>query len=143
METLQSYLAGEWVTGKGKMATLVEPVHRGAPRPGSTEGLDFGKALAFARSEGGPALRAITFAQRGEMLRAMSRAIHAHRDELIGLAITNGGNTRSDAKFDIDGASGTLAAYADLGKELGDQRFLARRRRHPARPLRRASSAST
>ncbi len=50
----------------------------------------------------------------------MSRAIHAHRDALIELAIKNGGNTRSDAKFDIDGASGTLAAYADLGKELGD-----------------------
>jgi oxepin-CoA hydrolase/3-oxo-5,6-dehydrosuberyl-CoA semialdehyde dehydrogenase len=54
----------------------------------------------------------------------MSRAIHAHRDELIGLAIANGGNTRSDAKFDIDGASGTLAAYADLGAELGDARAL-------------------
>ena len=38
--------------------------------------------------------------------------------------MANAGNTRSDAKFDIDGASGTLAAYADLGKDLGDARFL-------------------
>ena len=66
----------------------------------------------------------MSFAARGEMLRAMSRALHAHRDELIGLAILNGGNTRSDAKFDIDGASGTLAAYADLAAELGDARVL-------------------
>ncbi len=40
----------------------------------------------------------------------MSRAIHAHRDELLeARASQNGGNTRSDAKFDVDGASGTLA----------------------------------
>src|SRR5439155_246983 len=50
--------------------------------------------------------------------------IHAHRDELIALAVQNGGNTRSDAKFDIDGASGTLAAYAELGAQLGDVKFL-------------------
>ena len=36
----------------------------------------------------------------------------------------NGGNTRGDAKFDIDGATGTLAAYASFGKRLGDRPFL-------------------
>ena len=48
----------------------------------------------------------------------MSKAIHGKRDELIGLAVQNGGNTRSDGKFDVDGATGTLAAYAEFGKEL-------------------------
>ncbi|HVH43191.1 MAG TPA: 3,4-dehydroadipyl-CoA semialdehyde dehydrogenase, partial [Labilithrix sp.] len=86
---------------------------------------DLGAALSYARERGGPALRAMTFVQRGEMLRAMSRAIHAKRDDLIGLAIANGGNTRGDAKFDIDGAIGTLAAYADLAAELGDTHVLA------------------
>src|SRR5205085_9204760 len=51
--------------------------------------------------------------------RAWSKALHAARDELIGLAIANGGNTRSDAKFDIDGAIATLAHYGDLGTQLG------------------------
>ena len=37
---------------------------------------------------------------------------------------SSGGNTRSDAKFDVDGAAFTLAAYAELGKSLGDRRFL-------------------
>src|SRR6202022_2994461 len=36
-----------------------------------------------------------------------------------------GGCTRSDAKFDVDGASATLAYYADLAQELGDARLLA------------------
>ena len=125
MTELESYLAGTWVRGTGRKITLVNPATEEALATTSTEGLDFKEALAFARSTGGPALRAMTFAERGAMLRAMSRAIHAHRDELIGLAIANGGNTRSDAKFDIDGASGTLAAYADLAAELGSVRVLA------------------
>ena len=54
----------------------------------------------------------------------MSKAIHARRDELLALGIANGGNTRSDAKFDVDGAIGTLAAYADLAPELGDTQVL-------------------
>src|SRR5437879_10580403 len=66
----------------------------------------------------------MTFAQLGEVLRAWSKALHAHRDELIGLAIANGGNTRGDAKFDIDGAIATLAHYAELGAQLGSLRAL-------------------
>ena len=124
METLQSYVAGAWITGSGKQSTLVNPATEEPLAVTSTEGVDFGQAVAFARAEGGPALRALTFAQRGELLRGMSRVIHEKREALIEVAIRNAGNTRGDAKFDIDGASGTLAAYADLGKELGDARFL-------------------
>src|SRR5690606_19929624 len=87
-------------------------------------GLDTAAALDHARSRGGPALRELTFAQRGEILRAMSKVVHAGREELISLAVANGGNTRSDAKFDIDGGSFTLAAYADLGARLGDRTIL-------------------
>ena len=125
MTVLESYLSGKWTRGKGREATLVNPATEEALATTTTEGLDFKGALAFARDKGGPALRAMTFEQRGEMIRAMSKAIHAHRDELIGLAIANGGNTRGDAKFDIDGAIGTLAFYADLGKELGATKVLA------------------
>jgi oxepin-CoA hydrolase/3-oxo-5,6-dehydrosuberyl-CoA semialdehyde dehydrogenase len=39
--------------------------------------------------------------------------------------MANGGNTRGDAKFDIDGASGTLAAYADVAAQLGAVKHLA------------------
>src|SRR4051812_15611298 len=124
METLQSHVAGRWVAGTGKMHALVNPTTEAEIAQTSTEGVDFGAAVAFARGEGGPALRALTFAQRGELLRALSKAIHAQREALIEVAVANAGNTRGDAKFDIDGATGTLAAYADVGKELGDARFL-------------------
>jgi len=125
MIELASFVSGRWEKGSGKAAELVNPSTEEVVATTSTEGIDLGAALAFARERGGPALRAMTFTQRGEMLRAMSRATHAKRDELIGLAITNGGNTRGDAKFDIDGAIGTLAAYADLAPDLGDTHVLA------------------
>lgn len=124
MTELASFLSGAWTCGSGKGAELLNPSTEEVVATASTEGLDLGAALAHARDEGGPRLRAMSFAERGELLRAMSKAIYEKRDELIGLAITNGGNTRSDAKFDIDGATGTLAFYADLGKELGDAHVL-------------------
>src|ERR1700753_198981 len=120
MIELASFVSGKWQKGNGKPAQLVNPSTEEVIATTSTEGLDFSTALDFARTNGGANLRAMSFTQRGEMLRAMSRAMHAKRDELIGLAIANGGNTRGDAKFDIDGAIGTLAAYADLAPELGD-----------------------
>jgi oxepin-CoA hydrolase/3-oxo-5,6-dehydrosuberyl-CoA semialdehyde dehydrogenase len=127
MIELASYVCGAWKAGrstKGGAATLVNPATEEAIATASAEGVDFGAALSFARDRGGPALRGLTFRQRGELLRAMSRAIHGRRDELLALATQNGGNTRSDAKFDVDGAIGTLAAYADLGAELGDATIL-------------------
>jgi oxepin-CoA hydrolase/3-oxo-5,6-dehydrosuberyl-CoA semialdehyde dehydrogenase len=124
MENLESYVCGGWVTGQGKMATLVNPATEEPLAQTSTEGIDFGRAVEFARREGGAALRTMTYAERGELLRAMSRLLHANRDALIDVAIKNGGNTRGDAKFDIDGAIGTLAFYADLAQSLGPVRFL-------------------
>lgn len=124
MVELGSYVSGKWVKGSGKAAELVNPSNEEVLARTSTDGIDFGAALAFARDVGGPALRAMSFAKRGEILRAMSRVIHTKRDELILLAIANGGNTRGDAKFDIDGASGTLSAYADLAQELGETHVL-------------------
>src|ERR1700733_11549990 len=118
MEKLESFVSGAWIAGSGKPAVLVNPTTEEPLAEASTEGIDFAGALAFARREGGPALRALTFAERGELLMAMSRAIYAQRDALIEVGIKNAGNTRGDAKFDIDGATGTLAFYAGLGKEL-------------------------
>lgn len=124
MIELASYVSGQWVTGQGKASELFNPSTEEVVAKGGTGGVDFAKALAHAREVGGPALRSLSFAARGEALKSASKAIHAHRDELIKLAIENGGNTRSDAKFDIDGAIGTLAFYGELGASLGDTHVL-------------------
>ncbi len=124
MIELQSFVEGGWFRGSGNGTALLNPATEEVLAQTSTEGLNAESALAFARDRGGAALRALTFGERAELLRAMSRVIHQHRDSLLDLAMLNGGCTRSDAKFDVDGASGTLAFYADLGKELGPGRVL-------------------
>ena len=125
MLRLESYVCGGWRSGQGPAATLINPATEEKLAECASGGIDFAASLEYARSRGGPALRELTFAERGQLLRAMSKAIHAGREELIALALQNGGNTRSDAKFDIDGGTFTLAAYADLGEKLGARRLLA------------------
>lgn len=124
MKTLRSHLNGRWIEGSGPSQTLVNPATEEPVATVQNASVDWKKTLAWTREVGGNALRALTFAQRGALLKAASKLVHAHRDELIGLAIANGGNTRGDAKFDIDGASGTLAAYGELGAGMGDVKFL-------------------
>jgi oxepin-CoA hydrolase/3-oxo-5,6-dehydrosuberyl-CoA semialdehyde dehydrogenase len=124
MIELESYLVGEWVGG-GSRTELVDPSTEEVIATVSGERPDLRPALDHARRVGGPALRALTFAERGAILKALSKAIHTRREELIEVSIASGGTTRSDAKFDIDGASGTLAYYAGLGAKLGATRFLA------------------
>ena len=112
MVTLRSYVEGRWVEGSGQQAVLVNPATEEPVAYAGTGGVDFRAALQHARDVGGPALRELTFAQRGQMLRALAKLLHANREALLVPAIENGGNTRSDAKFDVDGAWSTLAAYA-------------------------------
>jgi oxepin-CoA hydrolase/3-oxo-5,6-dehydrosuberyl-CoA semialdehyde dehydrogenase len=124
MKALPSYVEGSWKEGGGNPSELVNPATEEVLATASSAGIDMQKALAFARERGGPALRELTFAQRGALLETVSKTIHAEREALIDLAIANGGNTRSDAKFDIDGATATLMAYAELGKSLGEKKLL-------------------
>ena len=65
MKTLRSYLGDRWVEGSGAPQTLVNPATEEALAQASSDGLDLAAALAHARSKGGPALRALSFAERG------------------------------------------------------------------------------
>ena len=124
MQQLRSFLQGEWVSGTGTPRPIFDATTGEPCAEATSEGLDLGAALAWGRKVGGASLRSMTFAERGVLLKSLSAAIHESRDELIELARINSGNTRGDAKFDIDGASSTLSYYAYLGKTLGDRKVL-------------------
>jgi oxepin-CoA hydrolase/3-oxo-5,6-dehydrosuberyl-CoA semialdehyde dehydrogenase len=121
---LRSYICGEWVEGESPQAPLHNPTTEEVLAETSTEGIDVGAALDCARGRGSPALRSMTFQERGERIGRMAKVLHEHREELIEISIANGGNTRGDAKFDIDGGTGTLAYYSKLSVELGEQRII-------------------
>ncbi|MEC7584765.1 MAG: 3,4-dehydroadipyl-CoA semialdehyde dehydrogenase [Planctomycetota bacterium] len=120
MITLQSYVCGGWQSGSGASKELYDPSTEAPLAQVNQVGIDFAAALAHARQTGGPALRALGFAKRAALLKALAGKLHEHRDELIEISTENGGNTRKDAKFDLDGMTGTLAAYAAMGADLPD-----------------------
>ena len=124
MLKLKSFVSGEWRDGSGKTVTLLNPATEEPLAETSTGGMDFAAALQHARSIGGPALRALSFAERADTLHRIYEALYANREEFIELSIENGGNTRNDAKFDVDGATATLLAYIDVGKALGDRHLI-------------------
>jgi oxepin-CoA hydrolase/3-oxo-5,6-dehydrosuberyl-CoA semialdehyde dehydrogenase len=124
MTSLQNYVGGAWNAGEGDPISLYNPSTEAVLGDVRPKGVDFAAVMQHAREVGGPALRAMTFPQRAAALKALSKLIHAHRDELIEISAQNGGNTRGDAKFDLDGASGTLAYYAHLGSQLPDTPWL-------------------
>ena len=121
---LRSHVFGRWVEGSGARQTLFNPATEEPLATAASGGVDLSGALDHARRVGGPALRAMSFAERGALLKAAAGALQQHRTELLELGIANGGNTRSDAKFDVDGAIATLLAYAEVGAGLGAARFL-------------------
>src|SRR2546423_14612906 len=76
---LRSYVQGRWVEGQGALATLVNPATEEPLARTGTGGIDFGAALAHARA-GAPALREMTFSQRGGVRRPWSKARPANPD---------------------------------------------------------------
>lgn len=124
MQLLASYLHGTWSTGSGARTPLVNPATEEVIAEVSTGGHDLAAAFGYAREAGARELAGMTFAQRGALLASLAKAIHGAREELIALAIANGGNTRGDAKFDIDGGAVTLSHYAELGTKLGGTSLL-------------------
>lgn len=124
MLRLSSYVLGEWHPGDAPLTPLHDPTTEEVVAECPTLAVDFGAVCRFAREVGGPALRELGFAGRGALLKGLSAALHERREELIDIGVANGGNTRGDAKFDIDGAIGTLAAYAGFAKACPDLPFL-------------------
>ena len=124
METLESYVLARWQKGTGAPVLLENPTTEEPLAEVRSGGIDFRAVAEAARAQGGPALRSLSFKERGALLKGLSGAIHERREDLIETSIANGGTTRSDAKFDIDGAIGTLAAYAALAEKLPATPFL-------------------
>jgi 3,4-dehydroadipyl-CoA semialdehyde dehydrogenase len=121
---LPNYVSGKWVEGSGEGVPLADPVTGEELARATSDDIDLAAALEHARAKGGPALRALTFAERGGLLRAVADALTAKRDDYFDIALRNSGNTKVDAAIDIDGGIGTLKFYAGVAKGLGGARYL-------------------
>ena len=121
---LPNLLGGAWVQGSGPGQTLQDPVTGEALVRVDATGLDLASGFDFARAQGGGALQALTYRQRGALLQAAVEVLQKNRDDYYAISIANSGTVANDTAVDVDGAIYTLGVYAKLADSLGDRRWL-------------------
>jgi oxepin-CoA hydrolase/3-oxo-5,6-dehydrosuberyl-CoA semialdehyde dehydrogenase len=116
-EILPSYVEGAWWTpstdaeaAEVRDASTGEIVARV-----STEGLDLGAALDYARTVGQRSLGTLTFHQRAVLLKQFALALTERKDELYAISARTGA-TKADSWVDIDGGIGVLFSYSGKGR---------------------------
>ncbi|MDP1782519.1 MAG: 3,4-dehydroadipyl-CoA semialdehyde dehydrogenase [Hydrogenophaga sp.] len=121
---LPNHLGGQWVTGSGAGTPLFDPVLGTELARVSSAGLDLSAGFAFAREQGGAALRALSYGERAALLGAIVKVLQANRDAYYEIATANCGTTTKDSAVDIDGGIFTLGYYARQGEALGSAHAL-------------------
>ena len=124
LELLKNFVSGQWVAGQDSGTPLLDPVTGAALVAVSNNGLALPAAFAFARTQGGAALRALSYGERAGLLKRIGEVLTANRDVYFDIATANSGTVKADSGVDIDGAIYTLGQYARWGAALGDARVL-------------------
>ena len=122
MQKLGNYVRGRWIEGSGDLQILSDAVTGIPLYETGTKGLDFQEILQFARSVGNPALRKMSFHERGRMLKALALHLRNHLEKFYRISYHTGA-TRADSWIDLEGGIGNLFSYASLRKKFPDQPF--------------------
>ena len=122
MNKLKNYVLGQWVEGSGKGQSLFNAVTGVEIAVASSGGLDFGAILDYARDKGNPALRKMTFQERGRMLKALALHLNDKKEDFYKVSWATGA-TRADSWVDIEGGIGNLFSYASLRRQFPDTPF--------------------
>lgn len=116
---LQHYVAGQWHSGDGEGQIIHDAVTGEPIATATTRGIDMQYMLEYARNTGNPALRKLTFQERGRMLRALALYLAERKEKYYTLSAATGA-TRADSWIDIEGGFGNLFSYASLRRRLPD-----------------------
>ena len=122
MDKLGNYITGNWINGDGEGHLLFNAVTGEAVASATTKGLDFKSISDYARTVGNPALRKMTFHQRGNMLKALALHLRNHLDKFYKISYQTGA-TKADSWVDIEGGIGNLFANASLRRKFPDEVF--------------------
>ena len=116
---IKNYVLGDWISGEGKEIDHINAITGEIISSTSSKGLDFKEILEYGRKKGSPALRKMTFQQRGEMLKSLALYLNKRKEIFYTLSKATGA-TRIDSWIDIDGGIGNLFANASLRKQFPD-----------------------
>ncbi|HTS44769.1 MAG TPA: phenylacetic acid degradation bifunctional protein PaaZ [Puia sp.] len=122
MNKLGNYITGKWIHGDGEGQALFDAVTGNEISHASTKGLDFKAILDYGRKTGNPALRKMTFHERGNMLKALALHLRNHLEKFYSISYQTGA-TRADSWIDIEGGIGNLFSYASLRRKFPDEMF--------------------
>ncbi|MBS1665171.1 MAG: 3,4-dehydroadipyl-CoA semialdehyde dehydrogenase, partial [Bacteroidetes bacterium] len=122
MPKLENYITGSWIAGDGEGQPLYNAFNGSVITYASTQGLNFGAVLDYARRTGNPALRKMTFPERGRMLRALATHLREHLEPFYRTSYLTGA-TRADSWIDLEGGIGNLFSYASLRRKFPDEPF--------------------
>lgn len=119
---LENYISGKWITGDGDGQQLYNAVTGEAIASASTKGVDFKQVLEYGRTVGNPALRKMTFHERGNMLKTLAMHLRNHLDKFYKISYQTGA-TKADSWVDIEGGIGNLFANASLRRKFPNEVF--------------------
>lgn len=122
MKKLENYITGRWISGDGEGEPLYHAVKGELITHATTRGIDFKAALEYARSTGNPALRKLTFHERGRMLKALALHLREHLETFYRISFATGA-TRMDSWIDLEGGIGNLFSYASLRRKFPDHPY--------------------
>jgi len=122
MNKLENYITGKWISGDGDGQTLYNAVTGDAIAAATSKGLDFKSIVEYGRTTGNPALRKMTFHERGNMLKALAVHLRKHLDKFYQISYQTGA-TKADTWIDIEGGIGNLFANASLRRKFPDESF--------------------
>jgi oxepin-CoA hydrolase/3-oxo-5,6-dehydrosuberyl-CoA semialdehyde dehydrogenase len=119
MKNYKNYALGSWVKGEGEGTALFNSISGNQIGTASSKGLDFAEMMNYARKTGGPALRKMTFQERGLMLKSLALHLHSVKNKFYAVSAETGA-TKIDSWIDIEGGIGNVFANASLRKNFPD-----------------------
>lgn len=120
---LQNFALGAWLPHDGAGLPQFDAVTGELVATCGSEGLDYAAMAHYARQVGGPALRKLSFLERGQMLKSLALYLSARKAAYYELSYRTGA-TKADSWIDVDGGIGTLFAYASLRRKLPNTPFI-------------------
>ena len=115
MRDIQSYVCGNWVGSDGSARSVFDAVDGTQIGLAGSLTFDRGAMVEYAKTVGGPALRAMTFHQRSKMLKALAMHLSEQKNTLYEASFATGA-TMKDHMIDVDGGIGTMMVIASKGR---------------------------
>jgi len=121
---IQSYVNGEWCSGKGRVDMLLNSVNDEVI--GEVHSLDsgFDQILDYGRTVAGAELRKLTIHDRAEKIKYLAKYLLDRKQDFYRISYMTGA-TKADSWVDIEGGIGTMFSYTGIARrELNNDTFV-------------------